>query len=304
MAEPALRVADLQKTYVSGFFRKKVTALRGISFEIQPGECVGLIGPNGAGKTTTIKIATGLVRSSGGEVRVLGESVGHRSALRRVGYLPENPYFYEHLNPAELLTFYGQLFGLDRTILHKRMPDLLQRVGLSHAADRPLKKFSKGMRQRVGIAQALINDPDLVILDEPQSGLDPIGRREVRDLIVELHDEGKTILLSSHILPDVQAVCDRVIVLREGKVRSELDLAALSDRPTSFDVILRGSVAAGFGDVASVVKRGEYTQLRFTSQKAMDDVLHEALEAGAEIYSISPHGSDLEELFLDEGGQR
>jgi ABC-2 type transport system ATP-binding protein len=300
----ALEVENLAKTYVTGFFRKKVVALRGISFQIEPGECVGLIGPNGAGKTTTIKIATGLVRPGGGTVRVLGESVGNRRAMRRVGYLPENPYFYEHLNPTELLIFYGQLFGLARKTLSKRVPELLERVGLAHAARRPLKKFSKGMRQRAGIAQALVNDPDFVILDEPQSGLDPIGRRQVRDLINELHEEGKTILLSSHILPDVEAVCDRVIVLREGRVKKEMDLATLSEHPKAFDVVLRGAnAAAAFEGVSSVVQRGEYTQLRFESQKAMDEVLQEALATGAEIHSISPHGSDLEDLLLDDRRQ-
>jgi ABC-2 type transport system ATP-binding protein len=235
-------------------------------------------------------------------VRLLGEPVGDRQALQRVGYLPENPYFYEHLNPTELLIFYGQLFGLDYRQLKKRSAELLERVGLSHAEDRPLKKFSKGMRQRIGIAQALINDPDLVILDEPQSGLDPVGRREVRDLIISLHEEGKTILLCSHILPDVEAVCDRVVVLRDGQVRTEMDLATLSDRPTAFDVVLRGARSGeDFADAASVVQRGDFTQLRFTSKKAMDEVLREALEKGAEIHSISPHGADLEDLFVDAG---
>lgn len=298
MSELAVDFNDVRKTYISGLRRKKVPALLGTSWQVSAGECVGIVGPNGAGKTTSLKILTGLVTADSGSVKIFGMSVEHREALRDVGYLPENPYFYEHLTPKEVLHLYGSLFGIAPNVLAERIPQLIERVGLTFAADRPLKKFSKGMRQRIGIAQALINDPKLVILDEPQSGLDPEGRRAVRDLIVELHDSGKTILLCSHILPDVQAVCDRVVALRSGVVRSVASLRDLRERVSEFEVLLAGGEKDVVGDV-ELTRKGDLWRTVMPDKGSVQELLRAAIEEGFEIYSVTPHVPDLEEILLD-----
>ncbi|MBH24089.1 MAG: ABC transporter [Myxococcales bacterium] len=213
-----LRAHKLAKTFRIGFWRKKVVALRDATFDVNEHEVFGLIGPNGAGKTTTLKILTGLVKPDAGEGSLLGQPIGSVDARRHLGYLPEAPYFYEYLTVGELLHFYGGIFGMSRAERQKRIDELIEKVGLSHARDRPLRKFSKGMLQRAGLAQALIHDPQLVILDEPQTGLDPIGRTQVTRLIMELREQGKSVFFASHILPDVERVCDRVAVMFNGKV--------------------------------------------------------------------------------------
>jgi ABC-2 type transport system ATP-binding protein len=215
--DPILEVIDLRKTYRFGFFRRRVEAVRGVSFDVPRGAVFGLLGPNGAGKTTILKMLMGLVAPGGGSFRILGRD-GRRAAARgAIGYLPENPYFHEYLTPRELLDFYGRLSGLDRGTIGERRDALIEQVGLSHAARRPLRKFSKGMLQRVGLAQALIGKPPLLVLDEPMSGLDPIGRKQVADLLVELNAGGTTIVFASHILSDVERLCDRVVILNRGR---------------------------------------------------------------------------------------
>jgi ABC-2 type transport system ATP-binding protein len=208
----ALRVSDLHKTVHVGFRRQKVVILKGVDFEVHPGDVFGLLGPNGAGKTTTIKVALGLMRPSAGSVELGVPGVAH------VGYLPENPYFYDYLSGREFLGFCGRLFGLEPDVRRRRVDDLLRDVGLERAAGTHLRKYSKGMLQRVGIAQALINDPELVLLDEPMTGLDPIGRVEVKRIIERLHERGKTVLFNSHILSDVAELCTRIAIMREGRV--------------------------------------------------------------------------------------
>jgi ABC-2 type transport system ATP-binding protein len=215
---PIIKAEGLAKTYRIGFFRKKVYALKNSTFEVNPNEIFGLVGPNGAGKTTTIKILTGLVKQDKGQATLLGKPVGVPQARRELGYLPEGPYFYEYLNVRELLDLHGSLCGLSRGLRTKRAEELIERVGLSHALDRPLRKFSKGMLQRAGLACALIHDPKLVILDEPKSGLDPIGRAEISKLIQDLKDQGKSVFFASHILADVEKICDRVAVMMKGRV--------------------------------------------------------------------------------------
>lgn len=217
----ALEVEQLHKTFHIGFFRKKVLAVRGISFGVERGEIFGLLGPNGAGKTTTIKVAMGLIRPTGGSVTIEGQDSRKPASRINIGYLPENPYFHEYLTPRELLDFHGKMCGADRTTLSKKRDELIEKVGLAEAARRPLRKFSKGMLQRVGLAQALIGDPDILVLDEPMSGLDPIGRKFVADLMEELNRQGKTILFSSHILSDVERLCHRVVILHKGKKAAE-----------------------------------------------------------------------------------
>ncbi len=208
----ALRVSDLHKTVHVGFRRREVAILNGVDLEVHPNDVFGLLGPNGAGKTTTVKVTLGLMRPTTGSVELGVPGVSH------VGYLPENPYFYDYLSGREFLDFCAQLFGLEASGRRERVEALLRDVGLVRAADTQLRKYSKGMLQRIGIAQALINDPELVLLDEPMTGLDPVGRVEVKRIIQDLHQRGKTVLFNSHILSDVHELCTRIAIMREGRV--------------------------------------------------------------------------------------
>jgi len=219
VAEAAVRCEGVRKTFVTGILRRKVHALDDATFAVERGEIFGFVGPNGAGKTTCMKILMGLVFPTGGKATVLGHGPGDLDAKRRVGFLPESPYFYEYLTARELLDFVGSLFGLDRSERRRRGGALLEQVGLVDAADRSLRTYSKGMLQRVGLAQSLMGDPDLLVLDEPMSGLDPIGRKEVRDLILAQRGLGKTVFFSTHILPDIEQLCDRVAIVVGGRVR-------------------------------------------------------------------------------------
>ncbi len=215
-----VEVRGLTKIFRDFWRRPKVKAVDGLDIDIQRGEIFGLLGPNGSGKSTTIKILLGLLHPTSGAVTVLGRSPRDVEMKKDIGYLPEESYLYNYLSPRETLDFYGKLFDLDRRTLKERTGQLLDMVGLTHAADRLVGEFSKGMARRIGLAQALINDPELIILDEPTSGLDPIGCRQVKDLMVTLAKRGKTILLSSHLLADVEDVCDRVAILYNGKLRA------------------------------------------------------------------------------------
>ncbi len=299
---PPIEIKDLKKTFRVGFFRKKVEAVRQISFSVHKNEIVGLVGPNGAGKTTTMKIITGLVRADEGTAKLFGQTADKVESRARLGYLPENPYFYEHLTVPELLRFYGNLFGLHGEELRERSNRLVERVGLGHAIDRPIKKFSKGMRQRAGLAQALINDPDLVILDEPQTGLDPVGRREVRDLIFELKEEGKTILFSSHILPDVEAVCDRVVLIHKGENRETGTLAELTgDRVLSVELVVNADSVEQIQALSGhlrIQERGGSFVVRFPGDFAINSILEDALANGLDVVSIHREREDLENVFV------
>lgn len=299
---PIVEVKDLHKVYRVGIRRKKFVGVKGVSFEVYPGEIFGIVGPNGAGKTSTIKILTGLMKPTSGYARMFGEPVDDIESRRRLGYLPEGPYFYEHLKAPELLRYYGQLHGLDSATMDKRIPELIARVGLSHATDRPLKKFSKGMRQRAGLAQALINNPELVILDEPQSGLDPVGRKEVRDLIFELKQQGKTVIFSSHILPDVEAVCDRVALFHKGEIKEIGSLDELMSRRTKgFEVITSGLKEDDLRQLTGLqhtAQRGELWELEFGADLDMAQAINEIVKSGGNIQSIRPLRDNLEQVFL------
>ncbi|MBK9145633.1 MAG: ABC transporter ATP-binding protein [Candidatus Melainabacteria bacterium] len=220
----------LTKDRVSSFLRKRVRVLSSLDLAVTRGETYGLLGPNGAGKTTTLKILLGLLRPDSGEARVLDAPAGHPAALRKIGFLPENPYFYSHLTAMEFLDFVGQLFEMPAPERKTRAGELLARVGLSESADKQMVRFSKGMLQRLGIAQSLINDPKVLFLDEPMSGLDPIGRKDVRLILQELKEKGKTIFFNSHLLPDVNEICDRVGVMHRGRLVSEDRVADISSR--------------------------------------------------------------------------
>ncbi len=305
MTDTILEVDGLQKTFRVGFRRRPVLAVKDVSFAVRTNEIVGLIGPNGAGKTTALKMLLGLVRPDAGRATVFGKPSSDVASRARLGYLPEGPYFYEHLRAPELLRFYGQLFGIERSVLNKRIPELLDLVGLdAEARTRPIRKFSKGMRQRAGLAQALINDPELVILDEPQSGLDPTGRKEVRDLIAGLRDAGKTVMFSSHILPDVEAVCDRVLVMSAGRVVEEGTLSELtSENVSSWEVIVRGVELASPEPIAGLTsqeQRGDLLLLRFGGESDINQVVNKLIGGGNHLVSVTPERLDLEQIYLRE----
>lgn len=216
MTNPVVECVNLSKDHVSHFVRKRTRVLDRVNLSVERNETFGLLGLNGAGKTTTLKLLLGLLRPTEGQARVLGHAAGDRQALARIGFLPENPYFYSYLTAWEFLDFAGQMFGLKRSERAARAQELLRVVSMTEARDVPVYKYSKGMLQRLGIAQSLINDPEVIFLDEPMSGLDPIGRRDVRDILIRLKSEGKSIFFNSHLLPDVNDVCDRVAILHRG----------------------------------------------------------------------------------------
>jgi ABC-2 type transport system ATP-binding protein len=302
MNDVVLRADELAKTFRLGFFRKKVEAVKQASFEVRRGEIFGYLGPNGSGKTTTLKMLMGLVFPTKGRAEVLGLPVPNREAKRRLGYLPETPYFYDYLSPEEFLDLAGALCDVPRAERRARADKLLSRVGLDHARGRPLRKFSKGMLQRVGIAQALMGDPELVVLDEPMTGLDPVGRKEIRDLMLELKREGRTVLYSTHILPDVELTCDRVAMIFAGRIRSVGPLSELlTARLLSTEVCLRpGSTVPALPDGAKSQQSPDGTVITLPEHADVDAFLRAALTTGGGIISVSPRRESLEDLFMRE----
>ncbi len=298
-----LVVSDLKKTFRKPFSRRKVEAVRGVSFEVEGGEVFGFLGPNGAGKTTCIKMLTGLIFPTSGSARVFGEEVPSPHAMKRVGFLPENPYVYPYLTSREFVELCGRLSGMSGHTLTKRTEAVLGRVGMSEAIDRPVRALSKGMGQRVGLAAALVHDPDLLILDEPMSGLDPVGRKDVRDLILEERQRKKTVFFSTHILNDVETLCDRVCILRKGLVvvsgklsellksdstRSEIAFVSASE-PLTKALEAAGHAGKTMGDTFVVETEG---------REATHRVLALATEHGGHVRSVIPKRETLEELFV------
>jgi ABC-2 type transport system ATP-binding protein len=305
MSDIVLRANGLAKTFHLGFFRKRVEAVKEASFDVRRGEVFGYLGPNGSGKTTTLKMLMGLVFPSRGNAEVLGRPVPNREAKRRLGYLPESPYFYEYLTPEEFLDLAGALSDVPRRERRKRADGLITRVGLDHARGRPLRKFSKGMLQRIGIAQALMGDPELVVLDEPMTGLDPIGRKEIRDLMLELKREGRTVLYSTHILPDVEMTCDRVAMIFAGRIRNVGPLSdLLTARLLSTEVCLRH----GVGQLPSIPQGGKLREspdgmlVDLPEGSDVDAFLRAALAANCSVTSVTPRRESLEDLFVREAG--
>ena len=303
-----LEVEGLRKVFHIGFFRKRVEAVKNASFSVKRGEIFGLLGPNGAGKTTTIKSILRLIFPSAGEIRIFGRSADDREAAKRVGYMPENPYVYQYLKPLEFLDLCGRLTGIPKVERRARSEAMVDRVGLRHAVDRPIGKFSKGMMQRIGLAQALLHDPELLILDEPMSGLDPIGRKEVRDVLLEQRARGKTLLFTSHILSDVELLCDRVVIMQRGEITSEgkvHDLLASAGRQV--EIRLSGASPALKDSLASrgvVVDNGEgHLTLRADGQKAVDEILRISNAAGARLDALVPERQTLENLFLQDASR-
>ena len=302
----AVELKGLTKDYPArSFSSRKVRALDHLTLSIEEGELFGLIGPNGAGKTTTLKIIMNLIFPTEGEAFILEKPVGDIEIKKCIGYLPENPYFYDYLTGRELLDYYGQLFGLSRTERKRRVQELLERVGLADATDLQLRKYSKGMMQRVGIAQALLNRPRILFLDEPMSGLDPMGRRDLTLLIQELNESGATILLSSHILPDVEALCDRVAILNKGKLVREgrLDeILNVSVRAVELMVDnLPERAETELEPLARYVRRlGQRVKLEIESERAVEEALVVIRRHDAQIVSLNPVKQTLEEYFVKE----
>jgi ABC-2 type transport system ATP-binding protein len=301
--ENVLEVEDLHKTYVLGFLRKRVEAVRGVSFEVRRGEILGFVGPNGAGKTTSIKMMMQLIFPTRGQVKLFGKPPGP-DARRRLGYLPENPYIYSYLRPLEFLDLCGRLSGLGRHERRQRSEELIARLGLTHAVDRAVGKFSKGMTQRLGFCQALLHDPELLILDEPFSGLDPVGRKDIRDLLLELKARGRTLLLTSHVLSDVELLSERVAIVRKGKIAAYGALNELL-RPEVRRVELE------FADVNSELREkleraamqvrnleGQVTLAVVEGDSEVPALLQLALQSGARVLAVTPHRETLEDLFV------
>jgi ABC-2 type transport system ATP-binding protein len=292
--------------YRTAMARRRVRAVDGASFVVEAGEIFGFLGPNGAGKTTTIRALMGLLKVTGGACRIFGHLVPSRTARQRLGFLPEAPYFYDYLTVFELVDLAGRLFGIDPSTRRKRADLLIDMVGLGRARNTPMKKYSKGMLQRAGIAQALINDPDLVVFDEPMSGLDPVGRKEVRDIILSLRDQGKTVFFSTHILPDVEMICDRVGIIVGGKVQAVGTLNELVETrvlgteihfrlpenldPTVFDALV--------GAAESHRRVGDELMLMLAAETDVDAYLAAARDGGVKLISATPRHQTLEDVFL------
>lgn len=275
MSENVIEIRNLSKTYRDFWGRPKVKALNSLSLEVKRGEIFGLLGPNGSGKTTTLKLLLGLLFPTEGQVRILGRPAHDVEKNERIGYLPEESYLYRFLNADETLDFYGRLFKMSAAERKKRCDALIKRVGIEGARRRQLKEYSKGMTRRIGLAQALINDPELVLLDEPTSGLDPLGTRDMKDMILELREQGKTVVMSSHLLADVQDVCDRIAILYRGELKV-------------------------IGSVQELLESKNETQILTNelSPAAMAEVEQVLQKHGASVKRVSHPTSTLEELFL------
>ncbi len=274
-SEIIIETRNLTKVYRDFWGRQKVRALKALDLEIRRGEIFGLLGPNGSGKTTTIKLLLGLLFPTAGQALVFGRDAREVTKNERIGYLPEESYLYRFLNAEETLDFYGRLFNMPRAVRRQRVADLIEMVGLDWAKRRQLKEYSKGMTRRIGLAQALINDPELIVLDEPTTGLDPIGTREMKDLIIKLRDEGKTVLLCSHLLADVQDVCDRIAILYQGEMKE-------------------------MGRVDSLLKVQDVTEIRVTGLSAIgqEEVKRAIEHNNGHVLNIGNPTTTLEDLFL------
>jgi len=303
-----IRIVGLTKEFRLGLRRRRSLAVNGLDLEVEQGEIFGFLGPNGAGKTTTIKILMGLIYPTSGTAWILDREIGDVAVKREVGFLPEAPYFYEYLTGEEFLRFYGQIFGLGGAPLVKKIDQMLEMVKLTEARRLPLRKFSKGMLQRIGLAQALINDPKVVILDEPMSGLDPIGRRDVRDIILHLRDQGKTVFFSTHILPDVEMICDRVGILVKGSLRAVGAVQELvgAGAVTSIEIVVQGLAESGIQEAerlgGTVVKRGDQVLIKLEDTTKVDHMLDVIRQQAGRPVSLVPHKRSLEDLFLKEVG--
>ena len=303
-SDSVVTVEGLRKTFRIGFGgRRKVDALQGIEFEVRRGHLFGFLGPNGAGKSTTIKMLAGLLFPTSGRISVLGGSPTDVAVRSRYGYLPENPAFHDHLTGREILTFMGALLGLEATRVRARTEAMLALTNLQGAADIQVRRYSKGMTQRLGIAQALLHDPELVILDEPMSGFDPVGRREVKDIILDLRSQGKTVFFSTHIIPDVEEICDEVTILVRGRVaRSGAVKDLIGSGPRQFEIRATG-VPPQFSHDGTRRSAGDQDIFLVNDEDTARGLVEGLWGAGAKVQALNVHRYSLENLFLTEVGK-
>ncbi|HEY6045940.1 MAG TPA: ABC transporter ATP-binding protein [Pyrinomonadaceae bacterium] len=302
----AIEINNLTKDYEVGFWRKrKVRALDGLSLAVEPGQIFGFLGANGAGKTTTLKLLMRLIYPTAGSARILNHDLGDVAMHARIGYLPENPYFYDYLTPREFLDYCGELFGLDQSARKKRTEELLALVNLDNKSwKRQLRKCSKGMLQRVGLAQALVNDPEVVFLDEPMSGLDPVGRREVRDLIASLRTKGKTVFMCSHILSDIEVLCDTVAILKQGRLAHAGSIDELRAREANLiEIVATGAdpetLKGNLNGKATVMADASGLRIQVQDEKEVDGVIAALRKTNGKLVSVQPVRQSLEDLFLE-----
>ncbi len=309
--EYAIETENLSKDYETGFWlKKRVRALDKLTLKVRPGQIFGFLGGNGAGKTTTIKTLMRLQFPSEGTARILGHDIADVQMHRRIGYCPENPYFYDYLTAGEMMGYFGELFGYDSRTRKGKTEELLTAVGLDEKDwKKQLRKYSKGMLQRVGLAQSLINDPEIVFLDEPMSGLDPVGRREIRELIAGLRDRGMTVFMSTHILSDIEALCDEVAILREGKLAASGNLSELLTRtegPRALEINVEGVAAGALREEMDFIAGSTLTakpngaSIQILDESDIEAVLRITRKAGGRLASIQPVKQSLEELFVRE----
>jgi ABC-2 type transport system ATP-binding protein len=299
----AIEILGLEKTYSIGFWRKRQKhALRPLNLKVEEGEIFGFLGPNGAGKTTTLKLLMGLIFPTAGSARILGMELDDPRMKAQIGFLPEQPYFYDYLTARELLEYYGQLSGVEAKLRSSRVNEVLHRVGLPDVGGVQLRKFSKGMLQRVGIAQAILHDPQVVFFDEPMSGLDPMGRREVRDLMEQLKVEGKTVFFSTHILSDAEALCDRVAIIHQGELRG---VGAVADLTSSVhgkvEVVWQGTVVPASLRALGAECHVTRDTVRAMLSEANQDAAIEALRRERlRLVSVTPVRTSLEDYYLQK----
>ena len=304
-----IEIQNLSKEYEKGFLKKKkIRALNNLTLKVEDGQIFGFLGGNGAGKTTTIKLLMGLIFPTNGSAKILGENISNTKMHAKIGYCPENPYFYDYLKASELLNYFGELFGFDSQKRKKKTEELLTKVGLAEENwNKQLRKFSKGMLQRVGLAQALINEPEIVFLDEPMSGLDPLGRREIRELIAELREKGTTVFMSSHILSDIEALCDNVAILRKGELIETgnlHDLLAQNGEVQPFEINIKNISVEKIKDEISKIPEAKLTakpngaNIQVISEDDIENVLQIIKKSDGKLVSIQPVKQSLEELFV------
>ena len=298
--DTVLRIEGLHKSFKTGFIPKRKKILNGISLEVKGGEIFGYLGPNGAGKTTTLKCVLGLIFPDKGKIEIFGQSNLSMKAKEKIGFLPENPYFYDYLSANEFLSFYSDLTLAKKEEKKTKIATLLKLVGLEHVASLQLRKFSRGMLQRIGLAQALINDPSLVFLDEPLGGLDPLGRKEIRDVIVRLKGEGKTVFLSSHILQDIEMICDRVAILVEGHIINQGPLQDLiSEKVKVTEITISGIGPEDLRDLGEYYSaQGGRILLKVFEEEKITEVLHMIQTKNGKVHSLTPRTETLEDLFV------
>jgi ABC-2 type transport system ATP-binding protein len=306
VGDSLIQVDGLRKVYRQGFWMRRVEAVRGISFAVSRGEAFGFLGPNGAGKTTTIKILMGLMRPTGGNVRLFGLPVPDRKTREKVGFMPENPYVYPYLTPREFVATCARLSGLRGAVLKDRVERVLTQTGIAYAATRQVRQLSKGMLQRTGLAAALVADPELLVLDEPMSGLDPVGRKEVRDMIMEERRQGRTIFFSTHILTDVPMLCDHMAILQKGQTVLSGRLDELLRREVRrTDVTLDGEhaefrQACEKRGLAARTERGQLV-IEVQGSEPVSSLLEDALAHRLRVIEVAPRYDTLEELFVRSG---